>query len=129
MLLVALIVALGAWVFGPARYAVGIRTHVVRGARWLGAQGKSLGAGAGRAAAGSDGARHAGGWIVEHINGLRIVGVAVAAIVLLFSGNLTGWSLLVILIVLLVYLALLQLVALWARKVAPPSVATPGPAA
>ncbi len=119
MLLVALIVAFLAWVFGPARWAVGIRSHVVRAARWLGVQSKSLSAGAGRAAAGSDGARRVGSFIVEHLNGLRIVGVAVAAIVLLFSGNLTGWSLLIILIVLLVYLGLLQLLAAWARKIAP----------
>ena len=48
MLLVALVVAFLAWVFGPARYAIWIRTHVTRGGRWLGAQGKSLSAGAGR---------------------------------------------------------------------------------
>lgn len=125
MLLVALIVAFLAWVFGPARWAVGIRTHVVRATRWVGGQSKTLSAGAGRAAAGSDGARRVGGFIVEHLNGLRIVGVAVATIVLLFSGNLTGWSLLIILIVLLVYLGLLQLLAAWARKVAVPTV-TPG---
>ncbi len=119
MLLVALIVALLAWVFGPARYAVWIRDHVVRGVRWTGAQSKELSAGAGRAARGSDGARNTGGWIVEHVNALRILGVAVAALFLLFGGNLTGWSLLVILIVLLVYLGLLQLVVAWARKVAP----------
>jgi hypothetical protein len=34
-----------------------------------------------------------------------------------FGGNLTGWSLLIIVIVLAVYLGLLQLVAAWARKV------------
>ena len=34
-----------------------------------------------------------------------------------FGGNLTGWSLLVIVIVLVVYLGLLQLVAAWARNV------------
>jgi hypothetical protein len=127
MLLVSLIVAFLAWVFGPARWAVGIRTHVVRATRWLGTQSKSLSAGAGRAAAGSDGARRVGGFIVEHLNFLRIVGVAVAAIVLLFGGNLTSWSLLIILIVLLVYLGLLQLLAAWARKVAVPT-ASPGAA-
>jgi hypothetical protein len=127
MLLVALIVALLAWVFGPARWAVGIRTHVTRAARWLGVQGKALGAGADRAAAGSGGARRVGSFIEEHLNGLRILGVALAAIVLLFSGNLTGWSLLIILIVLLVYLGLLQLVATWARRVAAPA-ATSGAA-
>ena len=121
MLLVSLIVAFLAWVFGPARWAVGIRAHVVRATRWIGVQSKALRAGAGRAAAGSDGTRHVGGFIVEHLNGLRIVGVAVATIVLLFSGNLTGWSLLIILIVLLVYLGLLQLAAAWARKVAVPT--------
>ncbi len=122
MLLVALIVAFLAWVFGPARWAVGIRTHVTRAARWLGVQGKALSAGAGRTAAGSGGARRVGRFIEEHLNGLRILGVAVAAIVLLFSGNLTGWSLLIILIVLIVYLGLLQLVATWARRVAAPAV-------
>jgi hypothetical protein len=120
MLLVALIVAFFAWVFGPAGWAVGIRTHVARAARWLGAQSKSFNAGAGRAAAGSPGARRVGSFIEEHLNGLRIVGVAIAALVLLFSGNPTLWSLLIILIVLLVYLGLLQLLAVWARRVAPP---------
>jgi hypothetical protein len=42
----------------------------------------------------------------------------VAALILVFGGNLTGWSLLVIVLVLAVYLGLLQLVAAWARRVA-----------
>jgi len=46
--------------------------------------------------------------------------VVVAALFLVFGGNLTGWSLLIIVIVLAVYLGLLQLVAAWARKVANP---------
>jgi hypothetical protein len=46
-----------------------------------------------------------------------VVGVVVAAAFIVFGGNLTGWSLLVILIVLAVYLGLLQLVAVWARRV------------
>jgi hypothetical protein len=120
-LLAALVVAFLAWLFGPARYATWIRSHLARAGRWLGAQATSLGSGAGRAAAGSDGARRVGGWVVEHRNGLRIVGLAVAALVLLFGGNLTGWSLVVILVVLLVYLALVQLVTVWARKVATPA--------
>ena len=41
----------------------------------------------------------------------------VAGLILVFGGNLTGWSLLVIVIVLAVYLGLLQLVAAWARNV------------
>ena len=78
-------------------------------------------AGAGRAAAGSGGARRSGGWILEHLKGLRILGVAVAALFLIFGGNLTGWSLLIIVIVLAVYLGLLQVVATWARRVATPA--------
>jgi hypothetical protein len=81
------------------------------------AQAHELSGDAGRAAAGSERTRRTGGWIVEHLNGLRIVGVVVAALFLVFGGNLTGWSLLIILIVLAVYLGLLQLVAAWARKI------------
>ena len=115
------LVALGAWVAGPARYAVWIRSTCAKGGRWVAAQAHELTAGAGRAAAGSDRVRRSGGWILEHLKGLRILGVAVAALFLVFAGNLTGWSLLIILIVLAVYLGLLQLVVAWARKVATPA--------
>ena len=77
-----------------------------------------------RAASESSRVRRSAGWILEHVNGLRIVGVVVAGLILVFGGNLTGWSLLVIVIVLAVYLGLLQLVAAWARKA---SEAGPGP--
>ena len=120
MLLVVVLIALGAWLAGPARYAVWIRSTVAKGGRWVGMQARELTGGAGRVAAGSDRVRRSGGWIQEHLNGLRIVGVVVAALFLVFGGNLTGWSLLIILIVLAVYHGLLQLVAAWARKVAHP---------
>jgi len=120
MLLFSVLVALGAWLAGPARYAVWIRSTVAKGGRWVANQAHELTVGAGRAAAGSDRARRSGGWITEHLNGLRIVGVIVAALFLVFGGNLTGWSLLIIVIVLALYLGLLQLVAAWARKVANP---------
>jgi hypothetical protein len=116
-LLVVVLVAIGAWVAGPGRYAVWIRSTCAKGGRWVGAQAHALSSGTGRAAAGSDRVRRTGGWIVEHLNGLRILGVIVAGLFLVFGGNLTGWSLLVILIVLAVYLGLLQLVAAWARNV------------
>jgi hypothetical protein len=127
MLLVAALFAFGAWLAGPARYAVWTRSTVARGGRWVATQGHGLSAGAGRAAAGSGQARRTGGWILEHVNGLRIVGVVVAGLFLVFGGDLTGWSLLIIVIVLAVYLALLQLVAAWARKVSG-SVASSGAA-
>jgi hypothetical protein len=127
MLLISVLFALGAWLAGPARYAVWIRSTCAKGGRWVSTQAHELTAGAGRAAAGSDRVRRSGGWITEHLNGLRIVGVVVAALFLVFGGNLTGWSLLVIVIVLAVYLGLLQLIAAWARKVAG-SVVSPGAA-
>jgi len=123
-LLISVLVAFGAWVAGPARYAVWIRKTTATGARWLAAQWHELSSGAGRAASESGRVRRSAGWILEHLNGLRILGVIVAALFLVFGGNITGWSLLVIVIVLAVYLGLLQLVAAWARKV---SAAGPGP--
>jgi hypothetical protein len=121
LLLASVLVTFGAWVAGPARYAVWIRSTCAKGGHWVGAQAHALSSGTGRAAAGSDRVRRTGGWILEHINGLRIVGVIVAGLFLVFGGNLTGWSLLVIVIVLAVYLGLLQLVAAWARNVADPA--------
>ena len=117
MLLAAVLVALGSWLAGPARYARWIRSTCAKGGRWVAAEAHVLSSGAGKAAAGSERTRRTGGWIVEHLNGLRILGVVVAALFLVFGGNLTGWSLLIILIVLAVYLGLLQLVAAWARKI------------
>jgi len=122
--LIAVLVAFVAWVVGPARYAVWIRSTCAKGGRWVGTQAHELTAGAGEAAAGSERARRSGGWILEHLNGLRIFGVVVAGLFLVFGNNLTGWSLLIIVIVLAVYLGLLQLVAAWARKVTN-SVASP----
>jgi hypothetical protein len=119
-LLISVLVVLGAWLAGPARYAVWIRRTVATGARWVATQARALSSGAGRAgraAAESGRVRRSAGWILEHLNGLRILGVIVAGLFLVFGGNLTGWSLLVIVIVLAVYLGLLQLVAAWARKV------------
>ena len=120
MLLVAALVSLGAWLAGPSRYAVWVRSTCAKGGHWVALQAHALTSGAGQDAAGSDHADRSGGWILEHLNGLRLFGVAVAALFLVFGGDLTGWSLLVIVIVLAVYLGLLQLVAAWARSVSKP---------
>lgn len=117
-LLGCVIVALGAWVAGPAGYAVWIRTKAAAGGRWLVAQGRAMTSAAGRGVSGSQGARKTGAWISEHVKGLRILGVVVGALVLLLGGNVTGWDLVILVIVLAVYLGLLQLVVLWARRVA-----------
>ena len=118
--LIAVLVAFVAWVVGPARYAVWVRSTCAKGGRWVGAQASQLSDRSGQAAAGSQRARRTGGWILEHLNGLRIVGLVVVGLIVVFGGNFTGWGLLVIAIVLAVYLALLQLVAAWVRRVANP---------
>ncbi len=117
MLLVSVLVALVAWVFGPARWAVAIRSAFARAGRWVAAQTRQLTGKTGDGAADSSGDRRTGAWIGEHANALRIVGVAVAALFLLLGGNLTGWSLLIIVIVLALYLAIVQLIVVRARRV------------
>ena len=119
-LLVAALVSVGAWLAGPSRYAVGIRSACSKAGHWVALQARVLTSGTGQTAAGSDRSRRAGAWILGHLNGLRIFGFAIAGLFLVISGNLTGWSLLVIVIVLAVYLGLLQLVAAWARKIPQP---------
>jgi hypothetical protein len=116
--LISVLVAFAGWIAGPARYAVWIRKTCVSGWRWVAAQYRAVTSGAGRAAAESSRVRRTAGWIVEHLSGLRILGVVVAGLILLFSGNLTGWTLLVIVLVLAVYIGLLQLVDVWASRVA-----------
>ena len=108
---------LGAWLAGPARYAVWIRRPVPRAAAGSAPRPTSSPRAPGGRRAGQSRVRRTGGWILEHLNGLRIVGVIVAALFLVFGGNLTGLGTpAVIVIVLAVYLGLLQLVAAWARK-------------
>ncbi|HWF15772.1 MAG TPA: hypothetical protein VG244_06285 [Acidimicrobiales bacterium] len=117
-MLAAFLVALGAWVAGPARYAVWIRTKLVAGGRWVVRQVRAVTSGAGQGLAASSAARGTGAWIAEHIKGLRVLGVAIAGLIVLLGGNLSGWDLLILVIVEAVYLVLLQLVAHWARLVA-----------
>ena len=116
-LLGCVLVALGAWLAGPARYAVWIRTKTAAGARWLVGQGRAVTSAAGRGVSGSQGARKTGAWITEHVKGLRILGVVIAALVLVLGDNVTGWDLVILVIVLAVYLGLLQMVVYWARRV------------
>jgi hypothetical protein len=117
--LAALLVAFGAWVAGPATYAVWIRTKALAGWRWVVRQVQALTSGARQGLAHSSGARKTAAWIGEHVKGMRVLGVAIGGLVLLLGGDVTGWDLVILVIVLAVYLALLQLVVFWARRVAP----------
>lgn len=116
-LLGCVLVAFGAWVAGPARYAVWIRTKSMAASRWLLAQVRGLTSAAGRGVSGSQGARKTGAWIAEHVKGLRILGVVVGGLVLLLGGNVSGLDLVILVIVLAVYLGLLQVIVYWARRV------------
>jgi hypothetical protein len=131
-LLAAVLVAFGAWVAGPAQYAVWIRTKVAAGARWVWAQVRALTSSAGRGLSGSSGARKTGAWVEEHVNGLRILGIVVGGLVLLLGGDVSGWDLVILVIVLAVYLVLLQAIVYWARRVSgerAPATAGAGPPA
>jgi|HubBroStandDraft_6_1064221.scaffolds.fasta_scaffold24876_2 hypothetical protein len=131
-LLGCVLVALGAWLAGPARYAVWIRTKAAAGGRWVVAQGRAVTSAAGRGVSGSQGAQKTGAWIAEHVKGLRILGVVIAGLFLLLGDNVTGWDLLILVIVLAVYLGLLQVVVYWARRVSrdrAPAAAGAGPTA
>jgi hypothetical protein len=131
-LLGCVLVAFGAWLAGPARYAVWIRTKAAAGGRWLVAQGRALTSAAGRGVSGSQGAQKTGAWITEHVKGLRILGVVIAGLFLLLGDNVSGWDLVILVIVLAVYLGLLQVVVYWARRVSgdrAPATASPGPPA
>lgn len=116
-LLACVLVAFGAWLAGPARYAVWIRTKTASGGRWVLAQGRAVTSAAGRGVSGSQGARKTGAWITEHFKGLRILGVVIAGLILVLGGDVTGWDLVILVIVLAVYLGLLQVVVHWARRV------------
>ena len=117
-LLVSVLVAFGAWVAGPARYAVWIRRTVASGARWVADPGPwALVRAPAAPPPGRAGSAAPPAGSSSTSTGCASLGVIVAALFLVFGGNLTGWSLLVIVIVLAVYLGLLQLVAAWARKV------------
>jgi hypothetical protein len=116
-LLACILVAFGAWLAGPARYAVWIRTKAVAGGGWVLAEARAVTSAAGRGVSGSQGARKTGSWITEHVKGLRVLGVAIAGLVLVLGGDVTGWDLVILVIVLAVYLGLLQVVVYWARRV------------
>lgn len=116
-LLASVVVAFGAWVAGPARYAAWIRTKSVASGRWVAAQAGALKSASGLRLASSSGAKKTGGWVSEHGNGLRILGVVVGGLVLLLGGDLSGWDLVILVIVLAAYLGLLQVVAHWAKRI------------
>ena len=94
-LLAALVVALGAWIAGPARYAVWIRTKAAAGGRWVVRQVRALTSGA-EAGAGRIGRGSPDRGVDRRAHqGPARPGVAVAGLIVLLGGNVSGWDLLI----------------------------------
>ena len=113
LLLLLVVVAALLWVFGPARWAVATRTASAAAARWVGRRAAELVSPARRERV-SAGTSVALRWVVAHRTGLRLAGVAVAGLVVVFGGNLSAGGLLATVIVLAVYLGIVQLLLVWA---------------
>lgn len=115
-----IVIAVVAYLAGPGRYAVAIRSYTVRGARWVATTAHDLATGPELRI-----------WARRHLDPLRIAGVVVAVLVALAFSSWT--ALLVIVILLIGYEVLVTLLARWGEGLAAPGGArsasdTPRPA-
>jgi len=95
MFVLGLVVALGAFLAGPSRTAVGIRHAVVRAVAWL------------RTRSGL----RASPWVYDHRTALRGVATGLAVVVFVFLDRPSGLTVLLIALLLAVCLAAIQLLA------------------
>jgi hypothetical protein len=100
LLVVGLVVAIGALFFGPSVTATATRGAFVSGLRWLRETGEHAGLRTGPV----------GRWTYAHRVGLRISAAALAALILIFLGQPTGFTVLLLAILLLVVLGLIELI-------------------
>lgn len=100
VLVVGLVVAIGAFITGPSRTAVRARSTLKSWLDRIRNFGERRGVSTGPV----------GQWTYEHRRGLRIGAVALAALVFVFWGELTGLFVLVLVIFLLVVLGLIELI-------------------
>ncbi len=128
VLLISAIVAAVLWLVGPARWPRWLRAQAMRGIRWTGRRAAELGNEQNRQRA-SAGARRGAGWCLEHASGVRLLGVVVAGIVLVFGGNLSVSGVWWTLVGLAIYLVVLEGLFAWARRTAtaPLVAASPDP--
>ncbi len=110
VLVVALLVAIGAFFTGPSATAVKTRRALSSGLGWVRGRGERAGLRTGPV----------GQWVYRYRMGLRIAAVAIAIIVFVFWSQPTGLVALVIAIVLLAVLGLIELIG---RPPARPQVA------
>ena len=113
LLVVGLVVAIGAFFFGPSITARKTRGAFVSGLRWIRETGEHAGLRTGPV----------GRWTYAHRVGLRIGVTALMALILIFSGQPTGLTVLTLAIVLVVLLGLIELIG---KRPAQPEVAGSG---
>ncbi len=101
VLVLALVIALGAFLTGPSVTAVRTREGLVRGIGWLRGGAESAGLRTGPI----------GTWVYEHKQALRIGAVAAAGLALVFWGQPTGKVIILLAVLLLVALALIEFLA------------------
>jgi hypothetical protein len=100
LLVVGLVVAIGAFFSGPSVTATATRGAFVSGLRWLRETGEHAGLRTGPV----------GRWTYAHRVGLRIGATALAALILVFTGQPTGLTVLLLAVLLLVVLGLIELI-------------------
>ena len=100
VLVVALVVAMGAFFTGPSRTAVRTRLALKSGMEWIRNFGERRGVSAGPA----------GQWTYQHRHVLRIGAVALIALIFAFLGEPTVLTVIVLVIVLVVLLGLIELI-------------------
>jgi hypothetical protein len=100
VLVVALVVAIGAFITGPSRAAIQTRSTLKSWLEWIRNFGERRGVSTGPV----------GQWTYAHRKGLRIGAVALAALVFVFWGHPTGLFVIVLVVILLVVLGLIELI-------------------
>jgi hypothetical protein len=98
VLVLALVLALGAFLTGPSVTAVRTRDGLTRGIGWLRGRGESAGLRTGPV----------GSWVYAHKQALRIGAVAAAGLALVFWGQPTGKVIILLAVLLLVVLAIIE---------------------
>jgi hypothetical protein len=98
VLVLALVIAIGAFLTGPSVTAVRTRDGLTRGLGWLRGRGESAGLRTGPV----------GSWVYAHKPALRIGAVAAAGLALVFWGQPTGKVIILLAVLLLVVLAIIE---------------------
>jgi hypothetical protein len=101
LLVLGVVIALGAYLTGPAKSAVSIRQHTADGIGWLRGRGEGAGLRAGRF----------GVWVGTHKNLLRICAVALMALIFVLWGTPSVALVLWLAAILLVLLAIIELLS------------------